>query len=394
MRSLLSTTMPKGGLCALVRWLPLVVVGSLLPACDDDYDDNQLPFATVEALPTTEIMTEKSRQEYYVDDYFLDPDQDPLSFTASIDDATVATAEFEGSEDSLRLVIEGAGLTGGETMVTLTATDPHGGQAQIFGRVLLVEPVLFWRDDFDGTVDWNFSYVTEYSYLHKPGYLSGSVIHPSFFFAAWRHDQHEENAKDWLVSMSMAVEEGWRNQFQTVGFWSYASLDTTSSGCDVIDYMWASLGEADSLAFIGSTPESNWQIVYFNCGAYPYKVAEYGNSDAVGSVGEFSEMHWGVRLGKMELFVDETLVFSQEAAEGPVEDGWPVVHRKSRLFGYNGIGYSDIWIYFDWAELSGVPIEERQASLDGDWQAPEGSESLRVMTPAPVISHRTAIVAH
>jgi len=55
-------------------------------------------------------------------------------------------------------------------------------------------------------------------------------------------------------------------------------------------------------------------------------VAAYGNSDGVAPVGEFSEMHWGVRLGRMGLFVGETLVFSQEAAEGPtgnddVEDG-------------------------------------------------------------------------
>lgn len=105
-----------------------MVVGSLLWACDDD---NQAPFATVDRLATAKVMTEKSREVYDAEAYFRDPDQDPLSFSASIDDATIATAELEEVDGSLRLVI--GGTTGGETMVTLTATDPHGGEAQVSG---------------------------------------------------------------------------------------------------------------------------------------------------------------------------------------------------------------------------------------------------------------------
>lgn len=62
----------------LLSWSPLVVVGSLLAACDDDDRDNQPPFATVGALPMTRVMTTwKSEQVYFVDNFFFkDPDQD------------------------------------------------------------------------------------------------------------------------------------------------------------------------------------------------------------------------------------------------------------------------------------------------------------------------------
>ena len=111
--------------------------------------------------------------------------------------------------------------------------------------------------------------------------------------------------------------------------------------------------------FIDQTPGSNWQIVYYNC--YPYNVAAYGNSDGVAPVGEFSEMHWGVRIGRMGLFVGETLVFSQGAAEGPtgnddVEDGWPLIHQASTLVTVSGRRETDQWVYFDWVPVSRHPL--------------------------------------
>ena len=360
MESLLSTASHAPRLRALLRWPPLVVAGSLLVACEGV--ENQPPFATVDTLPAIEIMTEKSRQVYDAGDYFRDPDQDPLSFTASIDDATVATAVVTDS----RLVIEG--LTGGETMVTLTATDSHGGEAQVSGQILVVEPVLLWRDDFDfPTGEWD---VDDSDYDHRPGYLS---IRDAM---ARRID--DDNAMDWLMSTSVAVEEGSTNQ--GAGLWSYTP--SMLIACKTINFMSAHLRWVDD---IGPTPGSNWRIMYYNC--YPYKVAAYGNSDGVAPVGEFSEMHWGVRLGRMEFFVGETLVFSQEAAEGPtgngdVENGWPLVHYTSLLFGY-GIGdETGQWVYFDWAELWGVPVEEGEVDLSGDWRLQEGSVSLISMPPA------------
>ena len=80
MKPLLSTTSHTPGLRAPFRWSHLLVVGSLLVACGGE-EENQPPFATVDELPVTEIMTEKSRQLYDVGDLFRDPDQDPLNVT-------------------------------------------------------------------------------------------------------------------------------------------------------------------------------------------------------------------------------------------------------------------------------------------------------------------------
>ncbi len=338
MRELLSITIPTSGFRAVCGWSIPMMVGTLFAACGDD---NQLPFATVDTLPTTEIMTERSRQEYNVDDYFSDPDQDPLSFTVSTDDATVATAVVEDLDDSPKLVIEG--VTGGETMVTLTATDPDGGEAQLFGRVLVVEPVLFWRDDFDdATSDWSFNFAGYHSYEEIPGYLSVYIRYAYYFFAGERNDN--VNAAEWMVSTSVAVEAGSTNQ--TVGIRSrpaFSSLD-----CEGAEFLWGWVGETDP-------PESNWGIRYSICGDGGTAV---GNSAAVASIGEFSDVHLGVRLGKMELYVGETLVFAQEIDD---EEGWPHIHTKTGLFGYQG-AEAEQWIYFDWAELWGIPTGERGAS--------------------------------
>ena len=356
-----------------------MVVGSLLAACDGD---NQLPFATVDTLPMTTIMTERSMREYYVDGYFRDPDRDLLSLTASIDDATVATAVLEDLEGSPRLVVDG--LTGGETIVTLTATDPHGGEAQISGQILVVEPVLLWRDDFDvNTGKWLG--VNGDSYDYRPGYLSSKGDN-----APVRVDR--DNAMEWMVSMSVATEEG--STSQTVGFWSTSPC--TSSGCSPIMWKWAALGWTDELGILGPTPGSNWQVVY--CCSSGYQVAAYGEADGVAPVGEFSEMHWGVRLGRMELFVGETLVFSQEAAEGPtgnddVGEGWPLVHGISALFEIAGGGETGQWVYFDWAELWGIPVEEGEADFTGDWQLQEETATLKAMPLAGVVSQEMDLIA-
>ena len=376
MKTLLSITLPTAGLRAPLRWSPVVVVGSLLAACGDD---NQLPFATVDTLPTTKIMTEKSRQEYYVDEYFRDPDGDFLSLTASIDDATVATAVLEDLEDSLRLVVEG--VAGGETMVTLTATDPHGGEAKVAGEVLVFEPVLFWRDDFDGTdVIWSFGFGSYHSFGDSAGYLTGYNRFGYHLFSGKR--RIPDNAMDWLVSMSVAVEEGSTNQ--TVGIGSKPR--SASADCDGAGVLWGFIGEG----IIGEFGASNWEIRYDNCGN---EIVVSGKSDGVAPVGEFSEMHLGVRIGKMELFVGGTLVFSQEVAGDPVENDWPLVHWVTELVGFARRGESDQRLYFDWAELWGIPFGEREADLSGDWQLQEGAAALKAMPLAGVMSQETDLIA-
>lgn len=323
---------------------------------------NQVPFATVAQLPTTELLTE-SRREYRIDEYFADHDGQPLVFNVSIDDSSVAVAALE---DSLRLVIEGRAL--GEAIVTLTATDPHGGMAQVAGQVRVVEPVLFWRDDFDRrTSDWSFDVASYHSYEDRSGYLSGYSLYHYTFFLGERSD--DDNAVEWLISMSVAAEESSTNQM--VGFRSSGPFPKT---IDDKKYHWATLGETDSIGHVGETPGSNWQIAYFTHRSR-HKVAAYGNSDEVAPVGEFTEMRWGVRRGVMKLFVGETIVWSENAVNG----NWPLVHRQSWLFGAAGAGEKDQYIYFDWAELWGVDAYDDAGDVSGDWQLDVVSESHMAM---------------
>ena len=98
------------------------------------------------------------------------PTRIPYPSVASIGDADIATAVLDDRNDSLMLVSDG--LTGGETTVTLTATDPDGAEAQVSGRIMVVEPVLFWRDDFDyDNGGWSFGYGAYRSYVHRRGRL-------------------------------------------------------------------------------------------------------------------------------------------------------------------------------------------------------------------------------
>ncbi len=269
-----------------------------------------------------------------------------------------------------RLVIEG--VTGGETMVTLTATDPDGGEAQVSGRVLVVEPVLFWRDDFDNsTEEWSFG--GTYSFDRRPGSLAGV----SGLFSARRNEA--DSAMDWLVSMSVAVESSSTNQ--TVGFWSYAPTGSPKR------WLWATVGLTDRYIYIhDAVTPSNWQIVW--CCGRAYTWGAGGMSDAVNATGEFTEMHWGVRLGKMEFFVGETVLWSQDAKEGD----WPTVHVGSALFSYAGGEETRQWVYFDWAEFSGIPADEEEPGLASDWQLLEGPESLRIMSPTASTSRKMDIV--
>ncbi len=326
MKSPLSTTSHRTGLRAPFRSSHLVVAGSLFVACGEE--ENQPPFATVDELPATRIMTEKSIQEYDVGDLFRDPDEDPLIITASIDDASVANVVVENS----LLAIEGA--TGGETMVTLTAKDPHGGEAQVSGQLRVVEPVLFWRDDFDyDNSEWIYTRRVD-PYEYRPGYLTARQS-----FGASREESVA--ALEWLVSASVAVEE----PGQTIGVWSSAPSGATR----LLKY--AGLGEVDVFEPLGDAPKSNWQVMYFEVG-HGYKLGGYGNAEAVAPIGEFSEMHWGVRLGVVEFFVGETLVWSEDA-----EGKWPLVHVRTGLSFFpanDGINQRG---YFDWAELWAIDAD-------------------------------------
>lgn len=320
---------------------------------------NQVPIVAAE-WPKTKLLTEQTL-ELYVDDFFRDPDRDPLFFTASSEDPSVASAVLA---DSLRLVIEA--LSVGEIMVKITAEDPHGGMAELEGLVRVVEPVLFWRDDFDeNTFDWSFNFATYFTYSQKDGHLSGYNYYSYYFFSGERNE--DDNAAEWMVSMSVGTEAGTTNQ--TIGLWSYALQFTTRR------WLWGTVGHATQYQYIyQAVMPANWQIVF--CCRYSWGAG--GESDAVNAVGEMTEFDWGVQRGKMTMTVGETEVYSEDA-----EGTWPTLHQTSRLFGYAGGGETRQWHHFDWAELWAIDAFD-DGGDSGDWQFDDSASPLTPLPPAAI----------
>ena len=78
------------------------------------------------AVGTVEPVTVSAGDKSMVDPsgYFTDPDGDALTYAATSSDTSVATAEVSGGKVGL------SGVSRGETEVTVTASDEHGGTAE------------------------------------------------------------------------------------------------------------------------------------------------------------------------------------------------------------------------------------------------------------------------
>ena len=69
-----------------------------------------------------------------VSPFFTDPDGDPLTYTASSANTSVATVAVTGS------VVSGAAIRAGSTTLTVTATDPEGLSASLSVPVTVIQP--------------------------------------------------------------------------------------------------------------------------------------------------------------------------------------------------------------------------------------------------------------
>ena len=335
---------------------------------------NQLPFAAGD-WPKIKLLTDQT-MELFVDDFFRDADGDPLFYTAASEDPAIATVV---REDSVRIVINA--LTAGETHAVLTAEDPHGGTAELRGYIRVVEPVLFWRDDFDeNTYDFSYNYFTVWSYIdhnvlgddyENPGYLA---VHNRngwgyFFISGFRNAL--DNGEHWMVRMRLGSGSTATNQ--ALGFWG-TMLDITAN----IRWFIGTVGDVTQFAYIrNAVVPSNWQV--WGCCGYHWLVG--GESDAVNVVGEFNEMEWGVQRGQMSMTVNGTLVHSEDP-----EGKYPRILQQSRLFGYAGGGESgpNQMSYFDWAELWAIDAFDDAGDLSGGWYFEDDASPLTTLSPAEI----------
>ena len=287
---------------------------------------NRPPLA-LGSIPTARMLIGGSTRAE-IGGYFVDPDRQPLTFSAASGDPAVVSAKIE---DFTRLVVRGLAL--GETTVTVMATDPGGLTTSVDLGAEVLEPELVFRDDMNADLgDWSFNEYTTYRY--SDGYLHIANDSANALGSAVR----SVDVIEWEYSASMGIEE----EGETTGLWSWAPIGST------VYWLWASIGYAET--FIKEqAPEANWRIFYYCCTTT--EPGLFGNSEAVGSVGEFTEVVWTSRSGVMTLAAGETVLATVDLAERH----WPSVMEVARLVTYEPDGGTDAVGLFDWAELWAIP---------------------------------------
>ena len=120
----------------MTAWGSAVILTLSSLACNDEGTSptaNRPPEANGEIPAQVRVIGSSSVVD--ISDYFMDPDGDSLTFSATVSDSHVATISVAGS--SLRIT----GLALGTTTVTVTATDPDGLTAnQPFALTIRTQP--------------------------------------------------------------------------------------------------------------------------------------------------------------------------------------------------------------------------------------------------------------
>ena len=280
-----------------------------------------------------------------VNEYFSDPDGQPLEYSAGSDDSTVASARIE---DSIKLVVRGLSL--GTANVTVTATDPGGLTATRETAAEVLEPEQVFRDEMDANgTDWSFNEYTDYRFADDYLYLSNQ--RPNSFGSAER----DVDVAEWEFSASMGIDEG--DEPYTTGLWSYAPSQSA------VVWLWASFGEADDFV-VGETPGANYRIFYYCC--YTTEPDLFGNSDAVNVAGEFTEMVLTSRNGTMTLAAGETILVTIDL----IARDWSSTMETARLITFGPDGSTGVHGKYDWAELWGIAVEPASDGADAsaEWR--------------------------
>ena len=257
---------------------------------------------------------------------FDDPDEDELTYSVSPANPAVATAEIV---DSVRLLV--TGVAAGTTTVTVTATDPWGLSAKLDAEVAVLEPVRFFREDFDSSdnlSDWRK--VDFWSVSDGRLRLRGSL-------------QRTVNAADWEFKTAMG-NDGDRI---TAGLYSY------NTGSPLA--YWFSIGYAES--FLG-LDESDYRMLTCNADRCVAEEGWWGTSDAIADVGELTEVTWTAR-GDLTAVAGSTLLVSVDMAARD----WTTHMGEAWLVAYAlASGEIEDRGFFDWVELNG-------SNADADWHS-------------------------
>jgi len=281
-------------------------------------------------MSDVKTMIEGVRQEV-VNDYFSDPDDQALVFSARPADPSVASAEVV---DSLKLIVRGVG--NGTTTVTVVATDPGGLTAEREMEVSVVDPVMIFENAFDDSgelSDWTRNFASIGSITGGRLYLYN--LYPGWFGLA---DRTGLAVSDYVFAASVGRE----TEDIVAGFMAiapYVSFATPYA-------FFFTLGYGENV--LNHAGDSNWRMA--TCCFWSSEGAFGGESDLIAEVGELNEIAMSTRRGRMTFTIDGEEMLDIDM----IARVWPSLMTTARLAMYGLGGATRQRGFWDWASVDAV----------------------------------------
>ena len=271
-------------------------------------------------------------------DYFYEPDDEVLTYSAEFSDVSVATGTVAGE------TLVTAGGNAGTTTATVTATDPGGlSVSQTFG-VSVLEPVVFLRDDFDSEESLGAWTVADSSHAAvEDGMLWLENVVSGYLGLA----SQDLSATGWEVTAAMgnATADAWAGLMVGADHARFSAY-LIQIGADGNSFQ---LGDTDYRFFIFDNDGPFWT----------YADGWYGQSDAIADVGDLTEVSMTIDGGVLTVTAGSTelvrldltgTVLSADATFVGLAT-WP----SGETTGNRG--------FFDRVELTGLELEDAGPDL-------------------------------
>ena len=267
-------------------------------------------------------------------DHFSDPDDEPLTYSATVSDSTVASV-------SISSFVTVVGMSAGRVTVTVTATDPGGLSATAKWDVRVVDQALPFRDDFDSVASLEHWEVQEFT---TADIGNGKLRLTNINGKRWAFVRRPFWATDWTVKARMGnlTEDSW---VQLV-----IGTDTDPR------YYYFLVGEDPNgrWKLNGRPIGGNWRLFADRRGRLTY--IAHGSSEAVAPVGELMDVSLSVEDDTLSVVIGDEEVFSSAVYGGfnnVMTNLWLAVWPLPGTTGKAGV--------FEWLEVTGLPYSHRVA---------------------------------
>lgn len=311
---------------------------------------NQHPIARGNMDPIK--MLEGGRSVREIDGFFDDPDDQDLVFTVVSSDPGIVGAEIL---DSIKMLVTGVSL--GEAIVTVTATDPGGLSAKREVTVSVLEPVLMFREDFDGNTGGffgNFATLTR----SVDGFLEITTRFSGWW--GWA-EKSGVNAVEWEWKASMGQKEDAEDAVPGL-------MAENVGGSSPLIYnvlMGAEIPWAGDIWGIG---DHNWFMVYWAPG-WTTEGQFWGESDAFpADAGEQWEVNFTNRNGELTLTVGSTLLMRVDL----IARSWATGLANAIMSSFADQGVTYQYVAYDWTEMNALPLSDN-AWHEGPSEVPAGA---------------------